>query len=270
MVMIAFIWAGFKDICRLYLRLTGSGGGSRKTAIFLCSQTSNWSVFGTDQALETRRSAHHHRRAMCRRLLPLAVILLLLVRHPAMGQAPFLPAPETQEDNQQLFQQMQQELAAKESRLRDIENQLYEWRDPTPEEVESKRKDWSAANPFKTSFDMPDFAKQKIRVRRADGASAQQQGDAQALQDRISKLEASIEAMKARAPKVNPQPAIAVVTQPPKPPSQPEPSSVAILKHSDGSVSVSIGSEFFQFKNEAEAKAYVDKRLSQPFSPAKQ
>src|ERR1019366_5381608 len=109
---------------------------------------------------------------MCRRLLALAVTLLLLIRHPAMGQGTMLPPPVTQEDNQEIFDQMQQELAAKEARLRDIEDQLYEWRDPTASEVESMRKDWEAANPFKTSFDMPKFEQQKIRVRRTDPAEA--------------------------------------------------------------------------------------------------
>ena len=205
---------------------------------------------------------------MSRRLLAFAVILLPLIRHPAMGQMPMMPPPETQEDNQQLFQQMQQELDAKEARLRDIENQLYEWRGPTEAEVEARRKAWTEANPFKTSFDMPDFAKEQVRVRRTDPASIQQQGDAQALQDRIAKIEANMEAMKARPARANPHPAIA--PPPSKPLSQPKPSSVAMLTHPDGTVTVSIGAEFFQFKNDVEAKAFVEKRSIQSQPPAKQ
>lgn len=133
---------------------------------------------------------------MCRRLLGLAVTLLLLIRHPAMGQGSMLPPPVTQEDNQEMFDQMQQELAANEARLSDIEAQLFEWRDPTASELETRRKDWEAANPFKTSFDMPDFRQPKIRVRRTDPAEADRQAAAQDIQERISKLEAKMAMMK--------------------------------------------------------------------------
>lgn len=47
----------------------------------------------------------------------------------------------------------------------------------------------------------------------------------------------------------------------------PKPSGVAMLTHADGTVTVSIGSEFLQFRNEAEAKAFVKKRSIQSQPP---
>lgn len=125
----------------------------------------------------------------------------------------FLPLPDSQLENQEEFMrtrqeisQMESQISQLESRLSEIENDRYGWRDPTDSEVESMRKAWEAANPFKISFEMPDFTQQKIRFLRTDAAAAEQQATAKALQDRIANLEAKLGAMKAKTVKVTPIP----------------------------------------------------------------
>lgn len=111
---------------------------------------------------------------------------------------------------QQEQSQTESDIQSMEWRLRGIENDVYGWRDPTASEVESRRKNWEAANPFKTSFDMPDFTHPQIRFLRTDAAAVEQQAAAQALQDRISKLEAKLVTMKTRTLIVTPAPKVSL------------------------------------------------------------
>lgn len=96
--------------------------------------------------------------------------------------------------------QVESDLQAAQGRLSAIENDLYGWRDPTPDEVAAMRKEWDDANPFKTSFDRPDFTQHKIRYRRADAEAAKQQAIAEVLQERIADLEAKVASLRARNP----------------------------------------------------------------------
>jgi len=44
----------------------------------------------------------------------------------------------------------------------------YSYRYPTPEEIAAMVKAWNDANPFISSMRMPDFSKQRIRVKKSD------------------------------------------------------------------------------------------------------
>ena len=159
----------------------------------------------------------------------------------------------------QAWQQAQSDKVALEIRQRQLEESRYDHRSPTPEEVAAMEQKWKDENPLTFSGRMPDFSKQSIRVTKSETVSI----ESAQLTAKIAELENRMAQMERKRPTLQPTAKRSTVNAKPRPaeqsaaPAPPNPASVIERKLPNGQVMAIIGGKQMQFKNEADAQAYI-------------